>query len=418
MTFRVLQRAGALLALALIVPACEFSGFYVPFPPVTVNATLGGTQVAPAVTTVSTGTASLVVDGLQTSIDYSVTYAGAGIITAVEIRLGAAGTNGPKIFTLATAPFTNPLTGTLNSTNLTAQPSLGVVTISDAIDRILNGNAHVLISTIGNPAGEIRGQLGSAVVTSVKLTGAQEVSPVATTATGSATLLLNAAQTQIGVTLNVSGLTGITAAHLHFGAAGVGAGPIIFNLSAIPFASPLTMTLSSTDFLAGGGLVTFSDAINALLSGLLYVNVHSTGNPGGEIRGQIGPAQMSAALSAASVVPTNSSTATGAATVILNGTQTAINVTVTHTVASPTAALLHADVPLSNGPQIFDAGAIAGSAASPAAAALQAVHLIPAPAKAVLVFADAIDALLTGRTYVDVASAGFPAGEIRGQILP
>jgi hypothetical protein len=129
----------------------------VPFPPVTVNATLGGTRLVPAVTTVSTATVSLVVDGMQTSIDYSVTYACARVITAVEIRLREAGTNGPMIFTLATAPFTNPLTGTLNSLNLTAQPSLGVVTISDAIDRILNGNAYVLISIVGNPTGEIRG---------------------------------------------------------------------------------------------------------------------------------------------------------------------------------------------------------------------------------------------------------------------
>jgi hypothetical protein len=419
MAFRSVRIILAFLGIAFLIPACgPFQGLGTPFPVVTLTAVLRGSQVAPSVATVSTGTASLVVDGTRTSIASSVSYSGAGVITAVEVRLGEPGANGPAIFTLATAPFANPLTGTLNEFNLVSAPSLGVITFADALDRILSGGAYLLLSTAGNPAGEIRGQLGAAALASAKLTGAQEVPPVATPGTGTATVTLNSDQTQIIVVLTVSGLAAISGAELRFGAAGVGGGPAIFNLATAIFTSPLTVTLTSADFMAAPAVLTYSDALNVLLSGQLYVNVDTTGNPTGEIRGQVGPANMSASLTGPNVVPPSGSAATGTATVILNGTQTAVAVTILHTVGSPTSALIHADSPGSNGPQIFDVGAISGSAVSPVTATLQSIHLIPSIPKGISNFADMTNALLTGKAYVDVGSAGFPAGEIRGQILP
>jgi hypothetical protein len=120
------------------------------------------------------------------------------------------------------------------------------------------------------------------------------------------------------------------------------------------------------------------------------------------------------------VVPANGSAATGTASISLNATQTAINVALTHSVGTPTSVLIRADDPGSNGPQIFDVDAIAGSAASPLNASLQAAHLIPQAAKGVNTFADAVNALLTSKTYIEVSSTGFPVpgAEIRGQIVP
>lgn len=145
------------------------------------------------------------------------------------------------------------------------------------------------------PAGEVsladRGT-GEAQGTtlSATLTGAQEVPPVTTSATGSASATLNAAKTQISVTVTYTGLTNITAAHIHVGAAGVD-GPVIFTLAAGTFTSPLNKTLAAADLTpqAAQNINTFAEAVTALLAGNTYVNIHTTQYPDGEIRGQLMP---------------------------------------------------------------------------------------------------------------------------------
>src|SRR5262249_3987625 len=51
-----------------------------------------------------------------------------------------------------------------------------------------------------------------------------------------------------------------------------------------------TTTLTAADFRPdpADGINTFQDAVNAMLSGNTYFNIHTTQYPGGEIRGQIG----------------------------------------------------------------------------------------------------------------------------------
>src|SRR5581483_7307263 len=75
--------------------------------------------------------------------------------------------------------------------------------------------------------------------------------------------------------LTFSGLTGqATAAHIHLGAKGL-AGPV-----AIPLCGPCTTTVRGTMSVSAAQATT-------LLHGGAYVNVHTTENPNGEIRGQI-----------------------------------------------------------------------------------------------------------------------------------
>jgi hypothetical protein len=85
--------------------------------------------------------------------------------------------------------------------------------------------------------------------------------------------------------------SGVTASHIHVGADKT-PGPVVVN-----FAPP---TPASNDF-GFTGVVKFSefvlrpdqgirsadDMVQAILGGNSYVNVHSTVNPGGEIRGQL-----------------------------------------------------------------------------------------------------------------------------------
>lgn len=141
-------------------------------------------------------------------------------------------------------------------------------------------NGHVYVVSNSNGAVyEIGGAQPTLFV--ANLTGAQEVPANSSTATGTATLLLSPDQTSARVALNFSGLTTPeSVAHIHGpGAPGVNA-PVLFPLPQGEF-SDLLISLSPGD-------------VQNLQNGLLYVNVHSTLFPNGEIRGQF---QSSAAAS-------------------------------------------------------------------------------------------------------------------------
>jgi len=161
------RRIFTLLVVGILIPACKIDSVFLPQPGLVINAQLRGSQVVPAVPTAVTSTnATLTVPQGHQSMDFSVTYTGSGTITAVEIRLGVAGTNGPLLFTLATAPFTNPLTGTVTGLDLVSVPSQGIFFFEQALDRIIAGEAYILISTVAAPAGEMRAQLGASTLAS------------------------------------------------------------------------------------------------------------------------------------------------------------------------------------------------------------------------------------------------------------
>lgn len=89
---------------------------------------------------------------------------------------------------------------------------------------------------------------------------------------------------------------GTTASHIHVGAAGVN-GPVVINFT-VPaggisndFALSGTFGCSDVTVRAAQGINSCEDFSQALLLGNMYVNVHSTVNPGGEIRGQLARAQ-------------------------------------------------------------------------------------------------------------------------------
>jgi hypothetical protein len=109
----------------------------------------------------------------------------------------------------------------------------------------------------------------------------QEVPPVNSNGRGSCVITLNFAQTQITtVTCTFAGLSsGVTQGHIHGPAApGTNAG-VLFDLT------PPTGVTSGT-FTRGPFTLT-ADQLGFLRSKRLYVNIHTTNFPGGEIRGQI-----------------------------------------------------------------------------------------------------------------------------------
>ncbi len=110
------------------------------------------------------------------------------------------------------------------------------------------------------------------------LTGAQEVPPVATSATATANLAVDLSSGFITGTMVFSGLSSnSTAAHIHDAPAGSN-GPIILPFTGGSGAASGMWSIS--------GVLTPSQ-LTDLSAGLLYVNIHSVDFPSGEIRAQL-----------------------------------------------------------------------------------------------------------------------------------
>lgn len=110
------------------------------------------------------------------------------------------------------------------------------------------------------------------------LSGLNEVPPNPSTATGFSGGTYDDVTRQLIIhTMGGTFMGNTTAAHVHRGGAGIN-GPVIV---------PLTGTTGSTSYMSDDTMTLSVSDGNLLLSGGLYVNIHTTVWPGGEIRGQL-----------------------------------------------------------------------------------------------------------------------------------
>lgn len=119
------------------------------------------------------------------------------------------------------------------------------------------------------------------------LLGAREVPAVQSAATGTATF--NRVGTSVTYTVSASGFTTpLTVGHVHIGAAGV-IGSVIVPFTIL--AQSGTVAIGAIDLSAPitqGNITISGDSLRTLFdNGTAYVNLHTAGFPGGEIRGQI-----------------------------------------------------------------------------------------------------------------------------------
>jgi hypothetical protein len=123
------------------------------------------------------------------------------------------------------------------------------------------------------------------------LTAANEVPPVTSSATGTATFELNDAETSADWTITVTGLTSsITNAHIHLGKPGHQSGRVIVLLPGWPTtgtSGTWSGTLTSGASLSEG--LTWTSLIDLIRNGDTYVNVHTANFGGGEVRGPLLP---------------------------------------------------------------------------------------------------------------------------------
>ncbi len=135
--------------------------------------------------------------------------------------------------------------------------------------------SHLMVSVIAVALTALS-TLASAKEIKVTLSGAAEVPPVSTSASGSGTITINDDKSVNG-SITTTGIVGI-AAHIHVGEMGKN-GPVII---------PLTKSGDDGWTVPSGAKLTDAQ-FNSFKAGNLYVNVHSAANKGGEIRAQLRP---------------------------------------------------------------------------------------------------------------------------------
>lgn len=140
--------------------------------------------------------------------------------------------------------------------------------------RVAAATAVVMLAAACSSMGGTGG--GIIEKTSAALTGAQEVPPVSTSASGRSTISVASDRTVSGAVI-VTGMEP-TVAHIHQGAKGSN-GPVIL---------PLVKTAPTTFSVPAGTKLTDAQYA-ALKEGKLYLNVHSAAHPGGEVRLQMAP---------------------------------------------------------------------------------------------------------------------------------
>jgi hypothetical protein len=128
------------------------------------------------------------------------------------------------------------------------------------------------------------------------LSGDQEVPAVATAAKGKAIFRLDKSETSLEIQLRVEDGIGITQAHIHCAPAGVNGAVVVFLAGLHAAGLEVNGKWISSAFLTDASIVnaacgaTIAELAESMRTGNTYVNVHSLTFPGGEVRGQIAPA--------------------------------------------------------------------------------------------------------------------------------
>ena len=129
-----------------------------------------------------------------------------------------------------------------------------------------------------------------------QLTGDGQVPSVTTSATGTASFWINADGTEIRYQLTVANLQDVTMAHLHLGELGKNGPPIVWLYPSAPPAKEISGpsngqlsdgTIKAENLVGPMAGKTIGDLVTAIKAHDVYVNVHTSKNPDGEIRAQV-----------------------------------------------------------------------------------------------------------------------------------
>ena len=250
-------------------------------------ASLEGSKENPPTGSNATAVGSFVLNSARNQVDYALTYIGlASPLTAGgHIHAGSPGRNGGIVRNLASTgdSANGTIAGVWKTTDLTQALTQAL------IDSLFMGRLYANFHSSAFPGGETRGQLEMTTGAgfTARFDGNQENPVVATTGTGTASVVLNAERNDITYSVTYFGLSGTLSGaggHFHTGAVGVN-GPIVKNVAAGsgPAAQTITNVWSSND--ATQPLT--AALVDSLIGGKMYMNFHTIAHTGGEIRGQL-----------------------------------------------------------------------------------------------------------------------------------
>jgi subtilisin family serine protease len=134
-------------------------------------------------------------------------------------------------------------------------------------DELLTDAGPAFVGAIQNWGGDDNERYFSS-----ELDGSQEVPPTPSSATGEASISFDVTTSELSWFISHD-VASPTAAHIHSGAAGIN--------------GPVEVPLDHTVNPMVGSTVLMSDQRGMLMNGNLYINIHTSTFPGGEIRGQI-----------------------------------------------------------------------------------------------------------------------------------
>src|SRR6185437_16276517 len=132
--------------------------------------------------------------------------------------------------------------------------------------------------------------------------------------------------------ITFSGLSApATGAHIHAPATATNSAGVV-----VPFSAPPAThgTISGTASLT-------PDLVADIINGNAYVNIHTTNNPAGEIRGQIMPLHIPVTMNGSSEVPAVTTSGTGSASFTLVGSELFYTVTYSGLTGPATGAHIH-----------------------------------------------------------------------------
>jgi hypothetical protein len=221
-------------------------------------------------------------------------------------------------------------------------------------------------------------------------------------ASGSATFVLD--DDTLYFNIRYQGLSGTaSAAHIHGPSTAASSAGVLIDLS------PFNGGAFGSNGAVSGSVVLTPAQKAMVMGGLTYVNFHTVANGGGEMRGQIAPVLMQAALNGPNERPTPlSNSGHGLGTFALVGNQLSLNVTYRDLTGTATASHIHGSATANQSAgvlvnlQPFNGGAFGSSGSLEGTVALTASQLA---------------LVVDGLTYVNVHTVLNGGGEIRGQLL-
>jgi hypothetical protein len=223
------------------------------------KASLDQAQEIPPTGSTAVGTAEVWLIEPENVITYEVDTVGIAAPANAHIHAGAVGASGPVVVGL----------------NGAAPPFCGAATLSAAdVTALKAGGLYFNVHTTAFPGGEIRGQLTPAKEQyTIFANGAQETPPNASVHTACATFVYDPVAGNLQYQINTT-LPAISAMHLHTGAINQ-SGPVAVGLTGTPPVMSGTVAFTNVTHIAN------------LRRGNLYLNLHTTAFPGGEIRGNL-----------------------------------------------------------------------------------------------------------------------------------